>query len=291
MPTTYCRVCKLIHVSDVYVASFFSTHRPISITGPLPPEVQIDQFDKIFQVQPKRPKKNGSADVIYTLSNVVQNLDENVQNHQQDSAVEQRADLIKALTQHNQTHRLEGQSQGVRASGNVKLVIEEIAKRFRPFNTPPPPVPVPELDSNGQSGAIETAAETQAEANEEMQAQQLETEVESQGSVSSQRQKHTARLTPQAQVDIQSGIFFTPHVSNISEPNTNTTGMVDPSSQPQPSRGGRTRRGVYVDPSKSKGIKYYVISVKRQRKLKMKKHKYKKLMRKTRNIRRRQDKL
>ena len=34
-----------------------------------------------------------------------------------------------------------------------------------------------------------------------------------------------------------------------------------------------------------------LISVKRQRKIKMKKHKYKKLMRRTRNLRRRQDRL
>ncbi|CAF9924743.1 MAG: hypothetical protein GOMPHAMPRED_003690 [Gomphillus americanus] len=36
---------------------------------------------------------------------------------------------------------------------------------------------------------------------------------------------------------------------------------------------------------------YYAISVRRQRKLKMKKHKYKKLLKRTRNLRRRQDKL
>ena len=40
-------------------------------------------------------------------------------------------------------------------------------------------------------------------------------------------------------------------------------------------------------PSNEKRVKMVLISVKRQRKLKMKKHKYKKLMKKTRNLRRR----
>ena len=42
---------------------------------------------------------------------------------------------------------------------------------------------------------------------------------------------------------------------------------------------------------RSKGQIWRTISVKRQRKLKMKKHKYKKLMRRTRNLRRRLDRL
>ena len=46
-----------------------------------------------------------------------------------------------------------------------------------------------------------------------------------------------------------------------------------------------TRKGQRVP------VKMELLSVKRQRKLKMKKHKYKKLMRKTRNLRRRMDKL
>lgn len=53
----------------------------------------------------------------------------------------------------------------------------------------------------------------------------------------------------------------------------------------------RTRQRRFEDAlgRRSEENKMWAISVKRQRKLKMKKHKYKKLMRKTRNLRRRLD--
>ena len=41
--------------------------------------------------------------------------------------------------------------------------------------------------------------------------------------------------------------------------------------------------------SRQERMKMFLISVKRQRKLKMKKHKYKKLMKRTRNLRRKLD--
>ncbi|OBT56552.1 hypothetical protein VE04_04413 [Pseudogymnoascus sp. 24MN13] len=49
----------------------------------------------------------------------------------------------------------------------------------------------------------------------------------------------------------------------------------------------RERRLRYVE--ERAGGEMFALSVKRQRKLKMKKHKYKKLMRRTRNLRRRLD--
>lgn len=46
-----------------------------------------------------------------------------------------------------------------------------------------------------------------------------------------------------------------------------------------------------VEPGLQDGLGMEAISVKRQRKLKMKKHKYKKLMRRTRNLRRKLGKI
>src|SRR5690606_28536230 len=51
---------------------------------------------------------------------------------------------------------------------------------------------------------------------------------------------------------------------------------------------GAVRRSGVLDKAEEDGME--AISVKRQRKLKMKKHKYKKLMKKTRNLRRRLEK-
>jgi hypothetical protein len=57
--------------------------------------------------------------------------------------------------------------------------------------------------------------------------------------------------------------------------------------------GGRTftRRRFGYNNGRARYQDMFAISVKRQRRLKMKKHKFKKLMRKTRNLRQRQGKL
>jgi len=80
--------------------------------------------------------------------------------------------------------------------------------------------------------------------------------------------------------------FFTPRIQ-IEAPSQETHEIQEPS------RGGRMiiRRSTLVRMGIRDERKYFMISVRRQRKLKMKKHKYKKLMRKTRNLRRRMDKL
>lgn len=60
---------------------------------------------------------------------------------------------------------------------------------------------------------------------------------------------------------------------------------------PEPRRKtGRIRQGPHGKSAGLRRRKMYAISVKRQRKLKMKKHKYKKLMRRTRTLRRKLDK-
>lgn len=229
--------------------------------------------------------------MIYTLSSAVQNLDDHVHRGQQQGmqqndqhVVEQRADIIKALTQHNnavgdgtQATHLDGQPQRVQGS-NVKYMIQEIARRFRPFNAPPPPVPAPDVDLLGPEQA------TEANTGEDMQAGQLELEIERQDGEKMVLQLKNIGHHP----DLQSGQFFTSKPV-MSDPES-TFNITEPSAQN--SRGGRARRRVYVDPRRtSRNLKYYAISVKRQRRLKMKKHKYKKLMRKTRNLRRRQDRL
>lgn len=269
----------------MYVASFFSTHRPISISGPLPPETQIDDIDKIFQARPKR-LRHGPAEVIYTLNSAVQNLEEGVHRGQQNeqNMVEQRVDLIKALTQQNnalgdgnQTTHLDGQPQ--RGHGtNVKVAIQEIARLFRPFHAPPPPVPVSNVDLMSKDSSTKSRQES------DRQAGTFELEIQRKDGGKMVLQLNNVNRSS----TLNSGQFFTSRPI-MSDP-TSKAGITEPSNQP--ARGGRLRRGMYVDPRRNlRNLKYYAISVKRQRKLKMKKHKYKKLMRKTRNLRRRQDKL
>ena len=289
----------------------------------------MEDIDKLFQPKPKSKFKPAQTEVIYTLSSVMENLDQQIadkQTSQQESNVGQKADLIKQLTQHNEANSQQGdahQTINVRVpNGTVKLVIQEIQSRFRPFNVPPPPTAV----SQQEIDAIE-AEQSASEENDEHLAQQLESQVERQGSHNEaavaeaaaalgrrHRRKIEAQMNQQEQqsssqpkamgdipvaeifrnrgesfsfdLDLQKGHFFTPHYD--------ADATTQQSSMQRSARAiGRIRRGFGVPvriPLRNKpGMK--LISVKRQRRLKMKKHKYKKLMRKTRNLRRKEGRL
>ncbi len=233
--------------------------------------------------QPKPPKSKvraASQDVIYTLSSAVESLDEQIaskrgEQHHSAQGVEQKAAIIKALVQRNDSnaadpnrvHHLDGIPQSG-AGGNVKLVIQELARKFRPFNVPPAPMPIPDAEID--------AAEAAADDGEEMQAKALEVEIEGQDYDPYIQQ--VVFNVPQDAEHLQKGNFFTSHNTAMVEMEDGTTAVreiQDPAAY-RGRLGGRRR---------SPGM--YAISVKRQRRLKMKKHKYKKLMRKTRNIRRR----
>jgi hypothetical protein len=128
-------------------------------------------------------------------------------------------------------------------------------------------------------------AENAKAAQEEMQARELEEQVRLQDD----ELMHHSR-TPRGRRVLHD--FFTPRTVQIENPQ-------EDSSLPRelPQNGEGRGRQLRRSPTRlhRMGIresrKYFLISVRRQRKLKMKKHKYKKLMRKTRNLRRRQDKL
>lgn len=264
-----------LNEKDIYVASFFSTHRPLSISGPLPPESSLEDVDKIFQVRPKSQRK--AQDVIYTISSAIQNLDDQTASHQQriqagqhEESITQKADLIKALTRHNDAatnstdsnvHHLDGQPQNATSlhvgGGNVKMVIQALARQFRPFNPPPAPTAVPEVEFFDPQASEE--ASTKLPVLEQKVEQALRSKADS--------------------------------VNNFFTPSFNMAGRAQ--------RGTLSARHLYEkhrfqirDLRRIGGLReMLLISVKRQRRLKMKKHKYKKLQRKTRNLRRRQGKI
>jgi Mitochondrial domain of unknown function (DUF1713) len=304
-------------LSDIYVASFFSNHRPLSVTSSVPLSTRGEVFQSIFT--PKKPssKSNpGTAEVIYTLASVVQNLDGNIaqsqnqQQHQnQQSGQQDRPNLISALTQHNNSNasnfsepqHIDGspqQSISSRVPNGVKLAIQQIARQFRPFN--PPPVPQPISDAQIEAKAAEQAAA--AEEAEEEQARQLEQQIERQDTT--QGPRHLVINVHDRARERQANRFFTPHTTRIEQPlypqllaeieeGVDGRTRYDPNASimnPEPRRRvGRIRQGPQ-EKSVRRGKKMYAISVRRQRKLKMKKHKFKKLMRRTRTLRRKLDK-
>ncbi|OQV05535.1 Mitochondrial domain-containing protein [Cladophialophora immunda] len=260
-----------LNPKDVYVASFFSTHRPMSITGPVPPEASIEAVDKIFQPKPKSRSRTSSALTKYGRAE-----------GGSDQSLMQRNE---APADPNRTHHLDGAPQTIQvAGGNIKLVIQEIQRRFRPFNVPPVPRPISDAEIN----ASEEQSAAQAERGEELQAKALEVEIEQQDYNDPYIQQVVINV-PRDSSDLQSEGFFTSRGASIREiENPDASSSLQEIEQQSPLGRSRIighRRQIGSIPSKRReGM--YAISVKRQRRLKMKKHKYKKLMRKTRNLRR-----
>ena len=297
-------------IIDVAISSFFSLHRPMSVTNYIPHEAGPEAIDAIFAPKKLSSRQSpGPQDVLYTIASAVQSLEANIvqreQNSQSQQSESRRTNITAALTQHHDTHaspsdphqtqHLDGHPPqiNVRSAKDVQLIIQEVARHFRPYNTPPAPVPMSDADLDASES--EAAA---AEAAEEEQAQELERQIDNQDRDHAS-QNPLVVPTSLGNSDIRSRKFFThkaPMV-RIKDPRAYRDlprGTRYPRAE-APSPTGRVRRGGYPE-QKVREIKthrpsLYAISVKRQRRLKMKKHKYKKLMRKTRNLRRRLDKL
>lgn len=239
-----------IVISDVHTSSFFSLGRPISVTRSFPPEHADAAFNSIFeQRQGHKPK-----DVIYTVSSAISALDG-------DSKTRDEKDLRWEILQQSSSNSETRQHQQMQQQTPS---LEDLVKQFKPFNTPPAPVPMDEEFCQPQHRQPEPTS------------QQSEAE-----------NKYTTTLT------------ITEHISPSGKPtySASTGPFVQRESLPfssrQPFLSRMQTRQEQMDEywdrrAEGQGQVMYAISVKRQRKLKMKKHKYKKLMRRTRNLRRRE---
>ena len=301
------------YTADMALAAFFALHRPMSIHAFLPQQSSSEAVDSMFSPRKPSGQKPGPSEVIYTLSSAVQSLEGNITQQQQNQQqitqqTPDRSDITVALTQHhnqqsnttdqNQPQHLDGQppQTHVRVPNGVQLMIQEVTRRFRPYNTPPVPVPMADADSEAREAE---------DASEEVQAQAFEKQIESQDQ--SSHSPHTTQIILEVHQngDLQSRKFFTHKAPKLNlqeayHEQSRLEGMVQRRleelqkiEEPHAPRalGQRIRRTPAGRDRDTRRQKIYAISVKRQRRLKMKKHKYKKLMRKTRNLRRRLDKL
>ncbi|KAJ9255531.1 hypothetical protein DTO207G8_2921 [Paecilomyces variotii] len=239
---------------DVHIASFFSIHRPISVTTTVPPTSNAEAFDAIFS---KKASRAGPDDVIHTISSAVNSM-ENVMHGQQFGASEQD-ELRHALGQASANN---AESEVIHLDGipihELRISVEEMTRRLRPFHPPPPPVPLDEMN---------TADLIQAE--EPSRSQTYSTVLTICESTDADGQRtYEAHTTPFVQTEMEAPGVFDGEAA-IEEPNGS--------------------RSTYMERIRNPRT-MHAISVKRQRKLKMKKHKYKKLMRKTRTLRRKLDK-
>lgn len=172
--------------------------------------------------------------------------------------------------------------------------LEELVSQFKPYRAPPAPQPFPaELEQKATDKQAKTerrgrkpkqkifvteirvTESTHADGRKTYAASSSpivrlpdaphETTIEAPAPFRHQRQPFLNRMRQRQQASLQRQ-----HQRQLDQ-----LGERQPVSQRAPSSHGQAR------------IKMFLISVKRQRKLKMKKHKYKKLMKRTRNLRRR----
>ncbi|GIJ87851.1 hypothetical protein Asppvi_006764 [Aspergillus pseudoviridinutans] len=226
---------------DVHVASFFSIHRPISVSTTVPPPSSAEAFDAIFTA--KKPSKPDTADVILTLSSAVHNM-ENA------AYLGEQEDQMNILSRgFNEAEGLEGMNMS-----ELRISIEELTKRLRPFQPPPPPVPYDEAkdatateETSSFSTVLTIQESTHPDGRKTYQA-------------------HASPFVPTQDLEApgageNDAIIDIPHGSENS----------------------------YIERLRDNNT-MHAISTRRRRKLKMKKHKFKKLLRRTRTLRRKLDK-
>jgi hypothetical protein len=243
---------------DVNISSFFSLHRPISVTTAIPPETTEAQFNSIFE--PRMVNNSEKfAKVISTLGGFTENL-ESAAEADEDGNISWQ--MIEASSQ-------DDMRQG---DGLVKETasLEEYLAQFQPFRAPPPPQPFNELASTSKSKPKRTPSTPQK------------------GRSWSTTITITEYTNPDGKI-MYANAIAEPVALTRPNPQVRQPFLERMRERQRSWQDYRDERSQQRAPSKKPDMK--LISVKRQRKLKMKKHKYKKLMRRTRNQRRKLGKL
>ncbi|GAB7352351.1 hypothetical protein MBLNU459_g2792t1 [Dothideomycetes sp. NU459] len=270
-----------LHPQDITLSSFFSLHRPISLTAAIPPSTDLHTFEAIFDSRPvsKADSKN-AADVIYTLSNTIDSLDAKTQPDRPET------DLRWEIIQESPSNTPDGVKH-LDGPPRAKS-IEQLLAQLKPFSAPPPPVSSEHVVQQTKSGDASrkrnsSHAAAAAHSHEPVSEKSFKTTLIVTECTSVDGAKYyTAQTSPMVQINNSSSHQ---HPTAVQEPGRRQTfleRMRDRQAQYEEYRDERAEQ-------KRDDEAMHAISVKRQRKLKMKKHKYKKLMKRTRNLRRRLD--
>ncbi|OTB04411.1 hypothetical protein M426DRAFT_11558 [Hypoxylon sp. CI-4A] len=232
------------------LSTFFSLHRPMSVTHSFPRTVSDDAFAQIFA---PRTKNNKYSDVMSTLSRTVDELEQPMQSL---SLEGQQVDG-EAITDPNgeSMHKIDlKHPDGTESSVYVQL--NAMSGQFLPFR--PPPLPQPENGTEVQAAQEEAVEDTP------------------------HHRVYKAMFTLEETADENGQIQIVAHSPKLVEEAPAPRTFLERMAQRQI----RWREEV-----RGQGSDMLAISVRRQRKLKMKKKKYKKLMKRTRNIRRKLDRV
>ena len=271
------------------LSTFFSLHRPISVTTSVPPPATPEAFNTLFASQRQRqaaenPWENGNSaerrpeDVIYTLHQAIENLENDARNTEEDGV---RWEVIhESPTNNDSVKHLDGIPK--------MKSLDELVSQFRPFRAPPPPQPFPESADQAKKAAQKTSTRGRPR-----QKTFTTTITLTESTYDDGEKTYIASLPPftrmpdgQQANEIREPRTRQPFLTRMYRRRRASTLLSYPQSRLEPSP---VRRREPSDARQERIQKMFLISVKRQRKLKMKKHKYKKLMKRTRNLRRKLD--
>lgn len=211
---------------------------------------------------------------MYALGSLFENLETNDREFQDDGV---RWEMMQESpsNQDGVTH-LDG-------APRLKSLDEQIAS-FRPFNPPPPPQPFPTEPAKG--------ADKKKAASKPKQKSYETTIIVTEYTDQHGKRSYTAESSPIVQIPNpaeNAAVEEPQRVPFIERMRRHRQQQLQLSRRQKIQAGSGLRKYQRRAPSATRQNVMLLISVKRQRKLKMKKHKYKKLMKRTRNLRRRQD--
>ena len=242
---------------------------------PIPPESSTAAFSSIFD--PKPTPNHKPTGVIYTLSSVT-DTSENAASGSQSQAshhlTQEQVNLRAAVTQASPSNTDPFPHHLDLPAKTFHINLQELVNKLRPYMRPPPPTPT---DSD-----LPTEAPQESSVPAELQSESVVLQ-----------KTFTTTLTVRESTYRSGRISYKTHATPIMQSPGSVEGdngvYLPPAPRGQPFLGRmRGRQIQYMDRS-GDGEIWQAISVKRQRKLKMKKHKYKKLMKRTKNLRRRLD--
>ncbi|KAI1489778.1 hypothetical protein F5X96DRAFT_639406 [Biscogniauxia mediterranea] len=232
------------------LSAFWSLHRPMSVTHSYPKVITDDAFAQIFA---PRSKSNKYSDVVSTISQSVDQLEQPMQSlslGEGEAVMDPNSD---------QVHKIDlKHPDGTESSVYVQL--NTMSGQFLPFR--PPPLP----GSSGQAAEVKSERATAAT---EMQEPQHRT--------------YKAIFTLEETIDETGDARIVAHSPQLIEEGD--------ASVPRTFVERMALRQIRREHVRGQSSDMYAISVRRQRKLKMKKKKYKKLMKRTRTLRRKMDRL
>lgn len=239
------------------ISSFFSLHRPISLTSPIPPVATHASFDSLFKARSPTDRKV-MMDNIQTLSSGIESLEAALRVQEKQGPEEMHAE---AEVQH--------------LDGPPQASMDQLMSRFVPFRPPPAPVPFDQATESETTspGLVE---DTLMAATAGKQRAWSTAVVVTETTDASGKRTYSATTAPMVEISV---------------PPTENRQEVDEIEIRQPFLERMRQRQNAHNRSRDnlRRPDMLAISVKRQRKLKMKKHKYKKLMKRTRLLRRKLD--